>query len=54
VARWDGIAVVLAALGAAGVALGAEYGTREEAKAMLDEVVAEMKRDKAATLEKIN
>ena len=50
----NSIAVVVALLGAAGVALGAEYGTREEARAMLDKVVAEMKADKAATLDKIN
>ncbi len=53
-AQWNRIAVVVAVLGAAGVALGAEYGTREEAKAMLEKVVAEMKANKAATLEKIN
>ncbi len=52
--RRNGVAVVMAALGAAGVALGAEYGTREEAKAMLDKVVAEMKADKKGTLDKIN
>jgi hypothetical protein len=33
-------------LGAAGLALSAEYGTREEAKAMLDKVVAELKVDR--------
>jgi signal transduction histidine kinase len=49
-----GIAVVLAMLGAAEAASGAEYGTREEAKAMLAKVVAEMRAKKAATLEKIN
>jgi signal transduction histidine kinase len=54
VLRWNGIVVVVAALAAAGIADGAEYGTREEAKAMLDKVVAEMKSDKAATLDKIN
>lgn len=53
-ARWNRIAVVVAVLGAGGIAHGAEYGTREEAKAMLDKVVAEMKADKAATLDKIN
>ncbi len=51
--RWKRI-VVVAVLDAAGIALGAEYGTREEAKAMLDKVVAEMKTDKAGTLDKIN
>jgi hypothetical protein len=52
--RRSGLAIVLAALGGAGIARGAEYGTREEAKAMLDKVVAEMKADKKGTLEKIN
>jgi len=46
-----GIAV---AMGVVGVALAAEYGTREEAKAMLERVVAEMKKDKAGTIQKIN
>jgi hypothetical protein len=46
-----GIAV---GVGVAGVAFAAEYGTREEAKALLDQVVAEMKKDKAATIQKIN
>ncbi len=41
-------------LGLAGIAFAAEYGTREEAKALLDKVVAEMKKDKAATIQKIN
>ncbi len=53
-ARGIGIAVVVAVLGAAALARADEYGTRDEAKAMLDRVVAEMKADKAATLEKIN
>jgi signal transduction histidine kinase len=54
VTRWNRIAVVVAVLCAAGIGLAAEYGTREEAKAMLDKVVAEMQADKAATLHKIN
>jgi hypothetical protein len=54
VARWNGFAVAVALVGAAGMAVGAEYGTREEAKEMLGKVVAEMKADKAATLDKIN
>jgi signal transduction histidine kinase len=52
--RWNAIAVVVAVIGAAGLARGDEYATRDEAKAMLEKVVAEMKADKAATLEKIN
>jgi signal transduction histidine kinase len=47
-------ALAVVVLGAASLALAAEFGTREEAKEMLDKVVAEMKKDKAATLEKIN
>ncbi len=46
-----GIAVGLAV---AGAAFPAEYGTRDEAKAMLERVVAEMKKDKASTIQKIN
>jgi hypothetical protein len=42
------------AVAVAGVAFAAEYGTREEANAMLERVVAEMKKDKAATIRKIN
>lgn len=52
--RRNGVAIVLAVLGWAGIARGAEYGTREEAKAMLGKVVAEMKADKKGTLDKIN
>ena len=48
------IAVVVAVLGGTTLALGADYGSREEAKAMLEKVVAEMKADEAATLAKIN
>ena len=38
----------------AGAALAAEFGTAKEAKAMLDKAVAEMKKDKAATIARIN
>lgn len=48
-----GIAVA-GAVGLGGVAVAAAAGTRDEAKAMLDRVVAEMKKDKAATIQKIN
>lgn len=47
-------AVVLVAGLQAGAALAAEFGTAKEAKAMLDRAVAEMKKDKAAAIAKIN
>jgi signal transduction histidine kinase len=53
-ARWTLVAVAVGMVGAAGLARGAEYGTREEARSMLDRVVAEMKADPKATLAKIN
>jgi len=47
-------AVALVASLQAGAALAAEFGTAKEAKAMLDRAVAEMKKDRAATIAKIN
>lgn len=49
-ARWAG---VLASLCVASTAAAGEYGTREEARAMLDKVVADMKKDEAGTLARI-
>ena len=46
--------VALAACLQAGAALAAEFGTAKEARAMLDKAVAEMKKDKAATIARIN
>ncbi len=51
--RLGQVVAALATFAATGVALAGEYGTREEAKAMLDRVVADMKKDKAGTLAKI-
>jgi signal transduction histidine kinase len=48
--RW---AAVAAFLGWGTIAGAGEYGTRAEAKAMLDRVVADMKADEAATLARI-
>jgi signal transduction histidine kinase len=45
-------ALALLALGLAGVALAAEFGTAAEAKAMLDKAVAALKADKAGALAK--
>ena len=45
--------VMMAMLGATSIAIAGEYGTRDEAKAMLDKVVSDIKKDKAATLAKI-
>ena len=47
-------AALLAATLASPFALGAQFGTRDEARAMLDRVVAELQRDRAAALAKIN
>ena len=48
----------IATLAASALALSAfaagEFGTKAEARAMLEKVVAEMKKDKAATIAKIN
>ena len=46
--------VALAVCLQAGAALAAELGTAKEARAMLDKAVAEMKKDKAATIARIN
>ena len=48
-----GIALILATLGSLGSAAAGEHGTKAEAQAMLDKVVAEMKANKTATLAKI-
>ena len=47
------MAIVAAALATSAFA-AAEFGTKAEAKAMLEKVVAGMKKDKAATIAKIN
>lgn len=44
----------VAAIFIAGTAFAAEFGTEAEAKAMLDKAAAEIKKDKAAALEKFN
>ena len=46
--------VLLACLLGTNVALAAEFGTAQEAKAMLDRAVAELKKDKNAALAKFN
>jgi signal transduction histidine kinase len=47
-------AVVFVSALASSYALAAEFGTAQEAKAMLDRAVVEMKKDKAAALAKFN
>ncbi len=49
-----GLALALPAILLAGSVWAADYGTPAEAKAMLEKVVAGMKKDKAKTLEEIN
>ena len=49
-----GLALALPALLLAGSVWAADYGTPAEAKAMLEKVVAGIKKDKAKTLEEIN
>jgi len=49
-----GLALALPALLLAGSVWAADYGTPAEAKAMLERVIAGMKKDKAKTLEEIN
>jgi signal transduction histidine kinase len=49
-----GLTLALPALLLAGSVWAADYGTPAEAKAMLEKVVASMKKDKAKTLEEIN
>ena len=49
-----GLALAVPALLLAGSVWAADYGTPAEAKAMLERVVAGMKKDKAKTLEEIN
>jgi len=49
-----GLALALPAILLAGSVWAADYGTPAEAKAMLERVVAGMKKDKAKTLEEIN
>jgi signal transduction histidine kinase len=51
--RNAGLAMMAVVVLASGVAAAAEYGTREEARAMLDKVVADMKKDKPGTLARI-
>jgi signal transduction histidine kinase len=51
--RCDQLAVIVAMLGSTGVAIAGEYGTKAEAKAMLDQVAADVKKDKTGTLTKI-
>jgi hypothetical protein len=46
-----GLALALPALLLAGSVWAADYGTPAEAKAMLEKVVTDMKKDKAKTLE---
>ena len=48
-----GLTLALSAILLAGLAWAADYGTPAEAKAMLEKVVAAMKKDKAKTLEEI-
>ena len=49
------IAITFIATAVASAALAAaEFGTKAEAKAMLEKVVAEMKKDKGATIARIN
>src|SRR5262245_16559667 len=48
------IAMLAAAALASSALAAAEFGTAAEAKTMLDKVVAEMKKDKDATIAKIN
>lgn len=49
-----GLMLALPAILLAGLVWAADYGTPAEAKAMLEKVVASMKKDKAKTLEEIN
>ncbi|MFO1430416.1 MAG: cache domain-containing protein [Candidatus Competibacteraceae bacterium] len=49
-----GLSLALPAILLAGSVWAADYGTPAEAKAMLEKVVAGMKKDKAKTLEEIN
>lgn len=49
-----GLMLALPAILLAGLVWAADYGTSGEAKAMLEKVVASMKKDKAKTLEEIN
>ena len=51
--RITAMAALLAVL-AAGPAFSAQFGTKEEARAMLDRVVAELKRDRAGTMKKMS
>ena len=48
--RW---CIALAMILVAGTAIAGEYGTRDEARAMLDKVVADIRKDKPGTLAKI-
>jgi signal transduction histidine kinase len=48
------IATLAAAALASSAFAAAEFGTKAEAKAMLEQVVADMKKDKEATIAKIN
>ena len=52
--RKFGLALALPAILLAGSVWAADYGTPAEAKAMLEKVVAGMKKNKARTLEEIN
>jgi signal transduction histidine kinase len=45
--------LVAVLLCASSIALAGEYGTRDEARSMLERVVADIKKDKAATLARI-
>jgi signal transduction histidine kinase len=47
-------AIVLAVLLRSGAAFAGEFGTAEEARAMLDRAVAELKRDKDAAIARFN